>query len=43
MPVLPKLPALFATFLLRIPLTALFLQQGFDKFPFAAETAEGYG
>ena len=43
MPVLPKLPAPFATFLLRIPLAALFLQQGFDKLPFAAETAEGYG
>ena len=43
MPILPKLPAPFATFLLRIPLAALFLQQGFDKLPFDAETAEGYG
>ena len=43
MPVLPKVPAPFATFLLRIPLAALFLQQGFDKLPFDAETAEGYG
>ena len=42
MPVLPKLPAPFATFLLRIPLAALFLQQGFDKLPFDAETAESY-
>ena len=43
MPILPKLPAPFATFLLRIPLAALFLQQGFDKLPFDAETAAGYG
>ena len=43
MPALPKLPAPFATFLLRIPLAALFLQQGFDKLPFDAETAAGYG
>ena len=43
MPVLPKLPAPFATFLLRIPLAALFLQHGFDKVPFDAGTAEGYG
>ena len=43
MPALPKLPAPFATFLLRIPIAALFLQQGFDKLPIDAETAAGYG
>ena len=39
---IPKLPAPLATFLLRIPLAALFLQQGLDKVPFDAETAAVY-
>ena len=43
MSVIPKLPAPIATFLLRIPLAALFLQQGFDKFPVDGETAAVYG
>ena len=40
---IPKLSAPLATFLLRLPLAALFLQQGFDKFPIDAETAAVYG
>jgi putative oxidoreductase len=43
MPIIPKLPAPFATFLLRIPLAVLFVQQGFDKLPVDIETAEVYG
>ena len=38
---IPKLPAPFATFLLRIPLAVLFLQQGLTKFPVTEATAEG--
>ena len=37
---IPKLPAPFATFLLRIPLAVLFLQQGLTKFPVTEATAE---
>ena len=40
---IPKLPAPFATFLLRIPLSVLFLQQGFDKIPIDSETASSFG
>ena len=36
----PKLPAPLATFLLRIPLSLMFLQQGLDKFPINQETAD---
>ena len=39
---IPKLPAPLATFLLRIPLSVLFLQQGLDKLPLDIETAEVY-
>ena len=38
----PKLPAPFATFLLRIPLSALFLQQGLSKFPVNQQTADAF-
>ena len=37
-----KLQAPLATFLLRIPLSVLFLQQGLDKLPLDIETAEVY-
>tara|TARA_B100000963_G_scaffold352379_1_gene365479 strand:- start:110 stop:580 length:471 start_codon:yes stop_codon:yes gene_type:complete len=40
---IPKLPAPFATFLLRIPLSVLFLQQGLDKVPIDSETAASFG
>lgn len=40
---IPKLPAPFATFLLRIPLSVMFLQQGLSKFPVTEETAAIYG
>ena len=40
---IPKLPAPFATFLLRIPLSVLFLQQGLDKMPIDSETAYSFG
>jgi len=40
---IPKLPAPFATFLLRIPLSVLFLQQGLSKFPVNEETAAAFG
>ena len=40
---IPKLPAPFATFLLRIPLSVMFLQQGLSKFPVTEETATTYG
>ena len=40
---IPKLPAPFATFLLRIPLSVLFLQQGLDKIPIDSETASSFG
>ena len=39
---IPKLSAPLATFLLRLPLAVLFLQQGFDKLPIDAETASVY-
>tara|TARA_B100000900_G_C20224136_1_gene571096 strand:+ start:112 stop:528 length:417 start_codon:yes stop_codon:yes gene_type:complete len=41
--VIPKLPAPYATFLLRIPLSVMFLQQGLSKFPVNEETAESFG
>ena len=37
---MPKLPAPLATFLLRIPLSVMFLQQGLSKFPINQETAD---
>jgi len=40
---IPKLPAPFATFLLRIPLSVMFLQQGLSKFPVNEDTAASYG
>ena len=40
---IPKLSAPLATFLLRLPLAALFLQQGFDKLPVDTDTADIYG
>ena len=40
---IPKLQAPFATFLLRVPLSLLFLQQGLNKFPVTQETAEAFG
>ena len=40
---IPKLPAPYATFLLRIPLSVLFLQQGLDKIPLDSETASSFG
>ena len=39
---LPKVPAPIAQFLLRIPISILFLQQGFSKLP-VAETVAGFG
>tara|TARA_B100000674_G_scaffold7926_1_gene6058 strand:- start:337 stop:780 length:444 start_codon:yes stop_codon:yes gene_type:complete len=40
---IPKVPAPFATFLLRIPLSVMFLQQGLSKFPVNEMTAEAFG
>ena len=40
---IPKLQAPFATFLLRVPLSLLFLQQGLNKFPVNEATAEAFG
>ncbi|MBL88588.1 MAG: hypothetical protein CMD80_03780 [Gammaproteobacteria bacterium] len=40
---IPKVPAPFATFLLRIPLSVMFLQQGLSKFPVNEATAEAFG
>ena len=40
---IPKLPAPFATFLLRIPLSVMFLQQGLSKFPVTETSAESFG
>jgi len=40
---IPKLPAPIATFLLRIPLSVMFLQQGISKFPVNEETADAFG
>ena len=39
---IPKVPAPFATFLLRIPLSVMFLQQGLSKFPVNEMTAEAF-
>ena len=40
---IPKLPAPLATFLLRIPLSVMFFQQGLSKFPVTEATAEAFG
>ena len=40
---IPKAPAPLATFLLRIPLSVMFLQQGLSKFPVNEMTAEAFG
>ena len=40
---IPKLPAPLATFLLRIPLSVLFFQQGLSKFPVNEATAKAFG
>ena len=40
---IPKVPAPFATFFLRIPLEVMFLQQGLSKFPVNEVTAEAFG
>ena len=40
---IPKLPAPLATFLLRVPISVLFLQQGLDKIPIDSETASSFG
>ena len=40
---IPKAPAPFATFLLRVPLSVMFLQQGLSKFPVNDRTAEAFG
>ena len=39
----PKLPAPYATFLLRFPISILFIQQGYDKLPIEKGSAEAYG
>ena len=40
---IPKLPAPLATFLLRIPLSIMFFQQGLSKFPVTEANAEVFG
>jgi len=40
---LPRCPAPVAQFLLRIPISIMFLQQGFSKLPVDAGTAEAFG
>lgn len=40
---LPKLPAPIAQFLLRIPLSIMFLQQGIGKLPVTEATADAFG
>ena len=40
---IPKLPAPYATFFLRIPLAAMFFQQGLSKFPVTEANAEVFG
>lgn len=40
---IPKPPAPIATFLLRIPLSVMFFQQGVSKFPVTEATAEAIG
>lgn len=39
---IPKVPAPFATFLLRIPLSVMFLEQGLSKFPVNQATADAF-
>ena len=43
MNILPKISAPIATFFLRIPLSAMFLQQGLSKLPVTGATAEAWG
>ena len=43
MKILPKISAPIATFFLRIPLSAMFLQQGLSKLPVDGATAEAWG
>ena len=43
MKMLPKISAPIATFFLRIPLSAMFLQQGLSKLPVTGATAEAWG
>lgn len=40
---IPKVPAPIAQFLLRIPISILFLQQGISKLPVTEATAEAFG
>lgn len=40
---IPKVPAPYAQFLLRIPISIMFLQQGISKLPVNEATAEMYG
>jgi len=40
---LPKLPAPIAQFLLRIPISIMFLQQGISKLPVTEATADAFG
>ena len=40
---IPKPPAPIATFLLRIPLSVMFFQQGISKFPVTEATADAIG
>jgi len=40
---IPKPPANIATFFLRIPLSAMFMQQGLSKLPVDGAVAEGWG
>jgi len=40
---IPKPPANIATFFLRIPLSAMFLQQGLSKLPVTGAVAEAWG
>jgi len=40
---IPKCPAPIAQFLLRIPISILFLQQGLSKLPVTEATAEAFG
>ena len=41
--IIPKISAPIATFFLRIPLSAMFLQQGLSKLPVTGATAEAWG
>ena len=40
---IPKVPAPFATFLLRIPLALMFFQQGLNKLPVNGDAADAMG